>query len=53
MVKILFKYDISLDEEDHDGFTPLLYACTSGEFNIVKYLCKNYVINTVINIFLI
>lgn len=38
IVKYLYLHGASIDRFDQDGLTPLMYACSSGNFPLVKYL---------------
>jgi ankyrin repeat protein len=38
IVKYLYSHGASIDTFDHDGLTPFMYACSSGNYSLVKYL---------------
>ncbi len=40
IVKYLIEHGLDINEEDNDGYTPLLVACQYGYISIVKYLVE-------------
>jgi ankyrin repeat protein len=38
IVKYLYSHGASIDTFDRDGLTPFMYACSSGNYSLVKYL---------------
>jgi ankyrin repeat protein len=38
IVKYLYGRGASIDQYDHDGLTPFMYACSSGNYELVRYL---------------
>jgi ankyrin repeat protein len=38
IVKYLYSNGASIDTFDRDGLTPFMYACSSGNYSLVKYL---------------
>ncbi|CAF3593666.1 unnamed protein product [Rotaria socialis] len=42
IVKYLYSHGASIDTFDHDGLTPFMYACSSGNYSLVKYLLDEH-----------
>lgn len=40
IVKHLYSHGASVDTFDRDGLTPFMYACSSGNYALVKYLLE-------------
>ena len=40
IVKYLYSHGASIDTFDRDGLTPFMYACSSGNYALVKYLLE-------------
>ena len=40
IVKYLYSHGASIDTFDRDGLTPFMYACSSGNYPLVKYLLE-------------
>ena len=38
IVQYLYSHGASIDTFDRDGLTPFMYACSSGNYSLVKYL---------------
>lgn len=42
IVKYLYSHGASIDTFDRDGLTPFMYACSSGNYPLVKYLLDEH-----------